>query len=93
MVHSGELQPSPELVSWAGDQLRSDEERTEIAGAFESSEDTRVLALGELRYCVVPLYHVGGIAGPATALVLGFRNIEPRIPPPDVLAILASHIR
>jgi hypothetical protein len=92
VVGTGDQIPAPELVSWAEAQLDiGSEDETAVLLLDKTLDDTSLLTLGDLRYCVIPLGAVDDGRAPF-ALVLGFRGLAPRAPSAEVLATLARHL-
>jgi len=93
LVGLGDRAPASELVSWAQSQLgASDLEQTAVAVPGQTLSETSLRTFDEVQYCVMPLGPVANGEGFAAGLVLGFREITPRAPNAEVLAMIAGHL-
>jgi tetratricopeptide (TPR) repeat protein/phage FluMu protein gp41 len=95
VAHLGDRAPSAELVSWAEQNIldASMDEQTQQTDDVESELNSQYKAVGQMRYCVMPLlaWHLDGervVAG----LVLGFDDRVPRMPEPAVIRAIAQHL-
>ena len=92
VVCVGIAAPSPELLAWAAGQLAHDKLTTAFLPDLVANENALELTLSAVKYRAFPLFGAVGSAAPAAALVLGFRDEQPRGVPWRVLSLLAEHL-
>lgn len=95
VAHLGNAAPSSELVLWAEQNLldANFDEQTVMTEAVHSDLDSNYKVVGQMRYCVVPLWvrrdHEDQVVA---ALVLGFDNRVPEMPEAAVMRAIADHL-
>ncbi|MDB4977594.1 MAG: serine/threonine protein kinase [Myxococcaceae bacterium] len=95
VAHLGSDTPSTELVSWAEQNMLDAgvDEQTVMTEEVHSEIDSNYKVVGQMRYCVVPLWARKGREDcVVAALVLGFDNRVPKIPEPTVMRAIAQHL-
>jgi hypothetical protein len=95
VAHLGGDPPTPELVTWAEQSMLDAgiDEQTVMTEEVHSEIDSNYKIVGDMRYCVVPLWARQGREDQVVAaLVLGFTNRVPRIPEPAVMRAIAAHL-
>jgi tetratricopeptide (TPR) repeat protein len=87
--------PSQELVRWAGERLRlaTARDETAVVEEVDSLIDLDVKRVGDLQYCVAPLWARHGQSDVVVAAIaLGFARDVPRLPSAAILGVIAGFL-